>query len=43
MIDVVFARYNRMLRIQNMRWDFGSVLPEDVKYNLCEQEVCVNK
>jgi len=23
-----------------MRWDFGSILPPDVKYNLSEQEVC---
>lgn len=22
-----------------MRWEFGSVLPTDVKYNLCEQEI----
>jgi len=23
-----------------MRWDFGSILPPDIKYNLSEQEVC---
>ena len=28
-----------MLRIKNLRWEFGTVLPEDIKYNLCEQEV----
>ena len=22
-----------------MRWEFGSVLPADLKYNLCEEEV----
>ena len=31
--------YNRMLRIKNLRWEFGTVLPEEIKYNLCEQEV----
>ena len=24
-----------------MRWEFGSVLPADIKYNLNEQEVCL--
>ena len=28
-----------MLRIKNLRWEFGTVLPEEIKYNLCEQEV----
>jgi hypothetical protein len=23
-----------------MRWEFGSILPPEVKYNLCEPEVC---
>ncbi|XP_048585920.1 DNA replication complex GINS protein PSF1 isoform X2 [Nematostella vectensis] len=31
--------YNRMNRIKNLRWEFGSVLPDDIKYNLSEQEV----
>ncbi|XP_053395566.1 DNA replication complex GINS protein PSF1-like [Mercenaria mercenaria] len=31
--------YNRILKIRNMRWEFGSVLPQDIKYNLSEQEV----
>ncbi|KXJ30034.1 DNA replication complex GINS protein PSF1 [Exaiptasia diaphana] len=31
--------YNRMVRIKNFRWEFGTVLPEDVKYNMCEQEI----
>lgn len=28
-----------MLRMKDLRWEFGTVLPEDIKYNLCEQEV----
>lgn len=35
----VFIRYNRLEYIKKMRWEFGSVLPTEVKYNLCEQEV----
>ncbi|CAL1528415.1 unnamed protein product [Lymnaea stagnalis] len=31
--------YNRLEQIRKMRWEFGSVLPPDVKYNMCEQEV----
>ncbi|XP_066936091.1 DNA replication complex GINS protein PSF1-like [Clytia hemisphaerica] len=31
--------YNRMMRIKQYRWDIGSVLPQDVKLNLVEQEV----
>ncbi|XP_041370522.1 DNA replication complex GINS protein PSF1-like [Gigantopelta aegis] len=31
--------YNRLFQIKKMRWEFGSVLPADIKYNLCEQEV----
>ena len=31
--------YNRMEKIRDMRWDFGSVLPDDVKYNLNEEEL----
>ncbi|KAK3718777.1 hypothetical protein QZH41_014052 [Actinostola sp. cb2023] len=31
--------YNRMMRIKNFRWEFGTVLPEDVKYSMCEQEI----
>jgi len=31
--------YNRMLRIKGLRWEFGTVLPDEIKYNLCEQEV----
>jgi len=31
--------YNRLDQIKKMRWEFGSVLPADVKYNMCEQEV----
>ena len=28
-----------MLRIKGLRWEFGTVLPDEIKYNLCEQEV----
>ncbi|KAK2147299.1 hypothetical protein LSH36_561g03098 [Paralvinella palmiformis] len=31
--------YNRLQKIAQMRWEFGSVLPADIKYNLAEQEV----
>ncbi|KAK3608662.1 hypothetical protein CHS0354_042674 [Potamilus streckersoni] len=31
--------YNRIEQIKKMRWEFGSVLPTEVKYNLCEQEM----
>ncbi|KAK7487102.1 hypothetical protein BaRGS_00021597 [Batillaria attramentaria] len=30
---------NRLEHIKRMRWEFGSVLPADLRYNLCEQEV----
>ena len=30
-----------MLRIKNLRWEFGTVLPEEIKDNLCEQEVII--
>ncbi len=33
--------YNRLKMIKEMRWEFGSVLPPDIKYNLCEAEVGV--
>ncbi|KAJ8874902.1 hypothetical protein PR048_022792, partial [Dryococelus australis] len=31
--------YNRLRRIRQMRWEFGSILPPDIKANLCEPEV----
>ncbi|PVD25822.1 hypothetical protein C0Q70_13485 [Pomacea canaliculata] len=31
--------FNRLDHIRHMRWEFGSVLPTDLKYNFCEQEV----
>ncbi|XP_013394594.1 DNA replication complex GINS protein PSF1-like [Lingula anatina] len=31
--------YNRIQQIKKMRWEFGSVLPQDIRYNLSEQEV----
>merc|ERR1712038_2175212 len=31
--------YNRVDQVRKMRWEFGSVLPQDVKYNLSEHEV----
>ncbi|XP_035688590.1 DNA replication complex GINS protein PSF1-like [Branchiostoma floridae] len=31
--------FNRMERLRAMRWEFGSVLPPDIKYNLSEQEI----
>ena len=32
-------RYNRIEHVKKMRWEFGSVLPADVKVNLSDQEV----
>lgn len=31
--------YNRMEKIRDMRWDFGSLLPDDVKNNLSQDEL----
>ncbi|XP_074662145.1 DNA replication complex GINS protein PSF1-like [Tubulanus polymorphus] len=31
--------YNRLIQIRQMRWEFGSVLPADIKYNLNDQEI----
>ena len=31
--------YNRLERIKQLRWDFGSVLTPEVKYQLSESEV----
>merc|ERR1711936_1555454 len=31
--------YNRMMRLKELRWELGSVLPTNVKLNLCENEV----
>lgn len=31
--------YNRLQKIRKMRWEFGSILPADVKYNLSEAEI----
>ena len=30
--------YNRLIRIKEHRWHFGSVLPADIKANICEPE-----
>lgn len=35
---LVYA-YNRLLQVKNIRWEIGSILPEDFRLNLCEQEV----
>ena len=31
--------YNRLMSINEMRWEIGSVLPEEFRLSLCEQEV----
>ena len=31
--------YNRMMKIRDYRWEVGSVLPQEFKLSLCEQEV----
>lgn len=35
----VLNRYNRLERIKQLRWDFGSVLTPEIKYQLSESEV----
>ena len=32
-------RYNRAMSLKEFRWEIGSVLPQDIKLNLSEQEV----
>ena len=39
---IASSSYNRLGHIRQMRWEFGSVLPPDIKYNLSEQEVSAN-
>lgn len=31
--------YNRMMTLKDYRWEIGSVIPEKVKLNLCEEEI----
>ncbi|KAK8725450.1 hypothetical protein OTU49_010863 [Cherax quadricarinatus] len=31
--------YNRLERIKAMRWEFGSILPAEIRANICEPEV----
>ncbi|KAJ9590790.1 hypothetical protein L9F63_016176 [Diploptera punctata] len=31
--------YNRVMKIRQMRWEFGSILPPEIKNNLCEPEI----
>lgn len=31
--------YNRLQAIKKLRWDYGPVLPDEVKENLCEAEI----
>jgi len=31
--------YNRMMTLKELRWEIGSVLPPNVKLNLCEKEM----
>lgn len=31
--------YERLRRIRNLRWDYGPVIPPDIKANLCEPEI----
>ena len=32
-------RYNRIEQIKSLRWEFGSVLSPEIKYNLSEHEI----
>ncbi|ROT72272.1 DNA replication complex GINS protein PSF1 isoform X1 [Penaeus vannamei] len=31
--------YNRLERVRDMRWEFGSILPADIRANMCEPEI----
>ncbi|RXG57613.1 DNA replication complex GINS protein PSF1 [Armadillidium vulgare] len=31
--------YNRLMRIKEMRWDLGSILPSEIRSSLCEPEI----
>lgn len=37
--NLVAYAWNRLERVKSLRWDFGSILPPDVKENLSEAEV----
>lgn len=32
-------RYDRLLRIRALRWEYGSVLPANVRFHMCAEEV----
>lgn len=34
-------RYDRLLRIRALRWEYGSVLPANVRFHMCAEEVSV--
>nr|XP_045624827.1 DNA replication complex GINS protein PSF1-like isoform X2 [Procambarus clarkii]XP_045624831.1 DNA replication complex GINS protein PSF1-like isoform X2 [Procambarus clarkii] len=31
--------YNRLERVKAMRWEFGSILPAEIRANICEPEI----
>ncbi|KAK8386182.1 hypothetical protein O3P69_010716 [Scylla paramamosain] len=31
--------YNRLERIRDLRWDFGNILPPEIRENLCDPEI----
>lgn len=35
----LFSRYDRLLRIRALRWEYGSVLPANVRFHMCAEEV----
>lgn len=35
------GRYDRLLRIRALRWEYGSVLPANVRFHMCAEEVSV--
>ena len=34
-----FLRYDRLLRIRALRWEYGSVLPPNIRFHMCSEEV----
>lgn len=35
----LLIRYDRLLRIRALRWEYGSVLPANVRFHMCAEEV----
>ena len=36
---MMYSRYDRLLRIRALRWEYGSVLPPNIRFHMCAEEV----